>query len=72
MDERRLSPEPNTGEDAANDQMVQQMDQRRGRRSERHVARTARVTIDRRSTCVYCYQPGNHRTPADCLRALER
>ena len=28
--------------------------------------------IERRRVCAYCHQAGDHRTPADCLRALER
>lgn len=57
--------------DAINDAMVEAMTQRRRERQERRQAvQTARV--ERRRVCAYCFQPGDHGSPADCLRALER
>ncbi len=28
--------------------------------------------VERRQVCGYCFQHGEHQTPAACLRALER
>jgi hypothetical protein len=55
-----------------NDRMVRQIEQRRQLRPERRVSPSRPVAIERRRTCSYCYQPGDHPTPAHCLRALER
>ena len=57
--------------DAINDEMVRRMEERRRERPDRRERPVARVP-DRRRTCSYCYQPGDHPTPAHCLRALER
>jgi hypothetical protein len=54
---------------AINEQMVRQMELRRQKRAERRT-RHVHVQHDRRKTCAYCFQPGDHRTPTDCYRAL--
>lgn len=55
-----------------NEQMVRQMEQRRHARPERRQRAGAPNTDERRRTCSFCYQSGDHRTPTQCLRALER
>jgi hypothetical protein len=57
--------------DAINDGMVQAMDRRRLARPERRRGLTT-PRVERRQICGYCFQPGDHPTPAQCLRALER
>jgi hypothetical protein len=59
-------------EDAANESMVRQMEERRRVQPERRTAPGKAVAHERRQTCSYCHQPGDHPTPAHCLRALER
>jgi len=57
--------------DAINEAMVVAMNQRRLQRQERRqVARPA--SVERRRICSYCFQPGDHGSPAACLSALER
>jgi hypothetical protein len=63
--------------DAINEQMVKQMEERRHQRPERRQLSTRQPSTtardrDRRRVCGYCFQPGDHPTPAQCLRALER
>jgi hypothetical protein len=60
--------------DAINDVMVRRMEERRAARQERRNtdARPTRPGSERRQTCSYCYQRGDHRNAADCRRALER
>jgi hypothetical protein len=55
----------------ADEEMVKQMELRRKARPERR-QRTVPRTNDRRQLCSFCYQAGDHPTPAHCLRALER
>lgn len=73
MDEPNTTPEQ---ADAINDQMVRQMEERRKSRPERRqtTARSGRASAssERRRICSFCYQPGDHPTPAHCRRALER
>jgi len=57
--------------DAINDAMVQAMARRREERPNRRQARTS-PRVERRRICAYCFQHGDHPTPAFCLRALER
>jgi hypothetical protein len=57
---------------ATNEQMVQQMKLRRETRPERRLFPSKPVKIERRRSCSYCYQPGDHPSPDHCLRALER
>ena len=54
-----------------NERMVQEMERRRQQRAERRQG-SGPVTNERRKICAFCFQPGDHRTPAHCLRALER
>lgn len=54
---------------AINEAMVRQIEERRKERPERR-QRVTPVQRDRRALCSYCFQPGDHRTPAQCLRAL--
>jgi hypothetical protein len=70
MDEHDRPALPNPDEDAANEQMVRQMEQRRQARPDRRVSTNQPVINERRRICEYCYQPGDHRTAADCLLAL--
>ena len=57
-----------------NEQMVRQMELRRQALPEQRKTSGSRgaVAIERRRTCAFCCQRGNHPTPAHCLRALER
>jgi hypothetical protein len=56
---------------AINERMVQQIEQRRQQRQDRR-KRSEAPAVERRVTCAYCFQRGDHPTPAHCLRALER
>jgi hypothetical protein len=58
-------------EETPDEHMARRMAQRRPVQSAREVRSTRPVKIERR-TCNYCHQPGDHPTPAHCLRALER
>jgi hypothetical protein len=59
--------------DEINEAMVQAMERRRQAQPERRQAGTTNTPrIERRAICGYCFQPGDHPTPAFCLRALER
>jgi hypothetical protein len=58
--------------DAINDAMVEAMNQRRLQRQDRRRLAGRPAAMERRKTCAYCFQPGDHATPAACLRALER
>lgn len=62
----------NMDDEGANKQMARQIEQRREARPERRGSSSGPSNIERRSICMYCYQPGDHPTLADCLRALER
>ena len=55
----------------ADDLMVKQMEERRKNLADRRTITTP-VKEDRRKTCQFCFQRGDHPTPAHCLRALER
>jgi len=57
--------------DAIDDSMAEQMELRRQARPDRR-RRTESRTLERRRICDYCFQPGDHRTAADCRRALDR
>ena len=57
--------------DDVDDEMVRQMEIRRQARRERR-RRVAPPANEQRLRCSYCYQPGDHPTPAHCLRALDR
>ena len=52
--------------------MVEAMNRRRVERQERRQADRKPAAVERRKLCAYCFQPGDHATPAACLRALER
>ena len=68
MDEPQLNAQE---ADAINERMVQQIEQRRQQRQERR-QRSVAPAVERRVICAYCFQRGDHPTPAHCLRALER
>jgi hypothetical protein len=57
-----------------NAQMVRQMELRRQALPEQRLASGSgrEVANERRRTCAFCCQRGDHPTPAHCLRALER
>ena len=55
--------------DATNEHMVAQMELRRQARPERRVFPSTPVANERRRSCAYCHQPGDHPTPSPCLRA---
>ena len=66
--------EPNPTEREAvsiDDLMVQRMEERRRQRQERR-GDVKVVEVERRRVCGFCFQRGDHRTAADCMRALER
>ena len=70
MDERKPS---DRDADEINDRMAAQIEERRKslpNRRRRCVFRAP--ALERRRICAYCFQRGDHRTVADCLRALER
>jgi hypothetical protein len=71
MDQR---PPTQQEADTINDQMVRQMELRRQARPERRqrVGTRAPAAKERRRTCAFCFEPGDHPTPVHCLRALER
>lgn len=58
--------------DNTNDEMARRMEERRLSRPERRSGVSKPVTPERRLVCAYCFQRGDHPTPAHCLRALER
>jgi hypothetical protein len=67
--------EPNLNDreaDAINDQMVAAMERRRGMPNRRQSAADRPPSSERRRVCAYCFQRGDHPTPAHCMRALER
>jgi hypothetical protein len=62
---------------AIDDRMAARIEQRRlatpNRRQQAHDRRDpTRDAADRRAICEYCFQAGDHPTPAHCMRALER
>lgn len=57
--------------EAINEQMVRQMELRRQQQPERR-QRVQPHAQERRAICSFCFQHGDHPTPAHCLRALER
>ena len=57
--------------EAVNEAMVQAMARRRQQLPEKRRV-VAAPRVERRQVCGYCFQHGDHRTPAQCLRALER
>jgi hypothetical protein len=71
MDQRTLTQQQ---ADTINEQMVRQMELRRQARPDRRkrAESSAPVATERRRICAFCYQSGDHPTPAHCLRALER
>jgi hypothetical protein len=71
MDQR---PPTRQEADIINDQMVRQMELRRQARPERRqrVRKRAPAAKERRRTCAFCFEPGDHPSPVHCLRALER
>lgn len=58
----------------ADDLMVEQMLIRRTttRPERRHTSHSPNPQFERRRTCSFCFQPGDHHSPDDCLRALTR
>lgn len=64
------------GEDAgrvlADEQAARSVVERRRERPDRRQRTGSPQQMERRRTCGYCYQEGDHATPAQCLRALER
>ena len=62
----------NDDADRINEQMVRQMELRRQQQPDRRQRRTGGPDKERRAICAYCFQPGDHQSPAQCLRALER
>ena len=56
---------------SVDDLMVQRMEERR-RQSQERRTEVKVVDVDRRRVCSFCFQRGDHRTAADCMRALER
>jgi hypothetical protein len=66
-----LTTRPRQG-GSIDDAMVEAMEQRRLQRQERRQTGSMPPAIDRRKTCGYCFQQGDHASPAACLRALER
>jgi hypothetical protein len=68
--------QPEQDPEAVNAQMVRQMELRRQARPERRQRSAPRsnavVAHERRRVCGFCHQPGDHATPTQCLRALER
>ena len=70
MSERSISSE--TAE-AINEQMVRQMELRRREQPDRrHRGASAAPAKERRAICSYCFQHGDHRSPVQCLNALDR
>jgi hypothetical protein len=55
-----------------NDEMARRMEERRLSRPERRNEASPPAKPERRTICAYCFQRGDHPTPAHCLRALER
>jgi hypothetical protein len=68
MDEPQLNEQE---ANAINEQMVRQIEQRRREKQDRR-KQTVPPAVERRVVCSYCFQRGDHPTPAHCLRALER
>jgi hypothetical protein len=65
--------EPTTREGTTiDDQMARQLERRRQQHPDRRRATAASSGLERRRICSYCFQRGDHRTVAQCLRALER
>lgn len=58
--------------DAINEQMVRQMERRRQQQAERRKTTPPLPDHERRVTCSFCFQPGDHPTPRHCMWALER
>jgi hypothetical protein len=69
MDERQPTEQE---AESINEQMAASMAARRRAQPERRQAGSATPRTERRRVCGYCYQPGDHPTPAHCMRALER
>jgi hypothetical protein len=57
--------------DEVNARMAIEIEQRRLSRPDRRLT-SKPFAVERRATCMYCFQRGQHPTPAHCLRALER
>jgi hypothetical protein len=59
---------------AINDRMVREMELRRRAQPERRQVRVSSLppAKERRRICAFCHQNGDHQTPTQCLRALER
>lgn len=56
----------------ADEQAARSVVERRRQRPDRRRRPASAHEMERRRTCGYCYQEGDHATPAQCLRALER
>jgi D-serine deaminase-like pyridoxal phosphate-dependent protein len=69
MSEPRLTPEE---ENAINERIAKQIEERRRQRPDRRRRTGSAPTAERRRTCAYCFQAGDHPTAKHCLRALER
>ena len=54
------------------DPVAAAIERRRSRRPDRRRGTTESGTDEHRLICQYCFQLGDHRSRADCLRALER
>jgi hypothetical protein len=56
----------------ADEQAARSVVERRRERPDRRRRPAPPHEMERRRICGYCYQEGDHATPAQCLRALER
>lgn len=59
---------------AIDERMVREMERRRQAQPERRQGLGSSLprADERRRICAFCHQTGDHHTPAQCLRALER
>jgi len=59
---------------AIDERMVREMERRRQAQPERRQSGGPSLAPanERRRICAFCHQTGDHRTPTQCLRALER
>jgi hypothetical protein len=71
-DAARAESAPNVHDETADEQMATQMAQRRPLAPLPDTTRQRAAAAEGRRVCAYCHQPGDHPTPAHCLRALER
>jgi hypothetical protein len=69
METNRTEPSGNSIDDA----MARRIEERRRILPNRRAGdRPGGSRQERRAICSYCYQPGDHATPKQCLAALER